>query len=167
MARPWLSCLLLPALVVTVAANVAPMFLSNMTTVSLPEDLPVGAEAFWLMAEDLDQDPLTYGISGPNAYFFTVTISGPNAYFFTVTSATGEVKLASPLDYETQFLLLITISVSDGHNNPVQKEMYVIVEDRNDNAPVFQNTGFSTSINEVTSAFTGRLCMRRASQNLF
>uniref|UniRef100_A0A8C4LUW7 Cadherin-related family member 2 n=1 Tax=Equus asinus asinus TaxID=83772 RepID=A0A8C4LUW7_EQUAS len=119
MARPWLSCLLLPALVVTVAANVAPMFLSNMTTVNLPEDLPVGAEAFWLMAEDLDQDPLTYGISGPNAYFFTVT------------SATGEVKLASPLDYE------------------VQKEMYVIVEDRNDNAPVFQNTGFSTSINET------------------
>lgn len=42
------------------------------------------------MAEDLDQDPLTYGISGPNAYFFTVT------------SATGEVKLASPLDYEVK-----------------------------------------------------------------
>ncbi|ELK03138.1 Protocadherin-24 [Pteropus alecto] len=121
----------------TVAANVAPTFLSNMTSVTLPEDLPVGAEAFWLVAKDQDQDPLTYGISGSNAYFFTVI------------STTGEVKLASPLDYETLYFFPVTISVSDGHNNPVQKEMQVIVEDRNDNAPVFQNTGFSTNISET------------------
>uniref|UniRef100_A0A5F8A456 Cadherin-related family member 2 n=1 Tax=Macaca mulatta TaxID=9544 RepID=A0A5F8A456_MACMU len=119
MARLWLSCFLLPALVVSVAANMAPKFLANMTSVILAEDLPVGAQVFWLVAEDPDNDPLTYGMSGPNAYFFTVT---PN---------TGEVKLASALDYE------------------VQKEMQVIVEDRNDNAPVFQNTAFSTSINET------------------
>lgn len=37
----------------------------------------------------------------------------------------------------------------------VQKEMQVIVEDRNDNAPVFQNTGFSTNISEVTSVLMG------------
>ncbi|XP_074206346.1 cadherin-related family member 2 isoform X2 [Camelus bactrianus] len=137
MAWRWLSCLLLPALAVSVAANVAPTFLSNMSIVSLPEDLPVGAEAFWLAAQDRDNDPLTYGISGSYAYFFSVT------------PETGEVKLASLLDYETLYLFAITISVSDGHNNPVQKEMQVILEDRNDNAPVFQNTGFSTSINET------------------
>lgn len=33
----------------------------------------------------------------------------------------------------------------------VLKEFQVIVEDRNDNAPVFQNTDFSTNISEVTS----------------
>nr|XP_010944511.1 cadherin-related family member 2 [Camelus bactrianus]XP_045366028.1 cadherin-related family member 2 [Camelus bactrianus] len=137
MAWRRLSCLLLPALAVSVAANVAPTFLSNMSIVSLPEDLPVGAEAFWLAAQDRDNDPLTYGISGSYAYFFSVT------------PETGEVKLASLLDYETLYLFAITISVSDGHNNPVQKEMQVILEDRNDNAPVFQNTGFSTSINET------------------
>ncbi|XP_037679036.1 cadherin-related family member 2 isoform X2 [Choloepus didactylus] len=119
MAWPWLSCFLFPALMVTVAANVAPNFLTNMTVVTLPEDLSVGAVAFWMVAQDRDNDPLTYGISGSNSYFFTVT------------QATGEVKLASPLDYE------------------VQREMQVIVEDRNDNMPVFQNTGFSTSINET------------------
>uniref|UniRef100_A0A8C3VLH9 Cadherin-related family member 2 n=1 Tax=Catagonus wagneri TaxID=51154 RepID=A0A8C3VLH9_9CETA len=119
MAWPWLSCLLLPALIVSVAANVAPTFLSNMSAVTLPEDLPVGAQAFWLIAVDQDQDPLTYGISGSYAYFFSVI------------QATGEVKLASLLDYE------------------VQKEMQVIVEDRNDNAPVFQNTDFSTTISET------------------
>nr|XP_015090441.1 cadherin-related family member 2 [Vicugna pacos]XP_031545203.1 cadherin-related family member 2 [Vicugna pacos] len=137
MAWPRLSCLLLPALAVSVAANVAPTFLSNMSIVNLPEDLLVGAEAFWLAAQDRDNDPLTYGISGSYAYFFSVT------------PETGEVKLASLLDYETLYLFAITISVSDGHNNPVQKEMQVILEDRNDNAPVFQNTGFSTSISET------------------
>lgn len=87
--------------------------------------LSLGAEAFWLIAKDQDQDPLTYGISGPFAYFFTVI------------ATTGEVKLDSPLDYE------------------VQREMQVIVEDRNDNAPVFQNTGFSTNISEVTYVLMG------------
>uniref|UniRef100_A0A8D1R3L9 Cadherin-related family member 2 n=1 Tax=Sus scrofa TaxID=9823 RepID=A0A8D1R3L9_PIG len=137
MAWPWLSCLLLPALIVSVAANVAPTFLSNMSAVTLPEDLPVGAEAFWLVAQDQDQDALTYGISGLYAYFFNVIRD------------TGEVKLANLLDYETLYWFSINISVSDNHNNPVQKEMQVIVEDRNDNAPVFQNTDFSTSINET------------------
>ncbi|KAB0395719.1 hypothetical protein E2I00_006811, partial [Balaenoptera physalus] len=137
MVWPWLSCLLLPALMVSVAANVAPTFLPNMSAVNLPEDLPVGAEVFWLIAQDQDNDPLTYGISGSYEYFFNVT---PN---------TGEVKLAKLLDYETLYWFAINIFVNDGHNNPVQMEMQVIVEDRNDNAPIFQNTDFSTSISET------------------
>ncbi|XP_021483506.1 cadherin-related family member 2 [Meriones unguiculatus] len=137
MAWLWLLCVLLPAFMVPATANIPPSFESNMSLVILPEDLPVGAVAFWLMARDPDKDPLAYGISGPYAYFFSVNTS------------TGEVKLASPLDYETLRAFQITISVHDGHNNPVQKEMQVIVQDRNDNAPVFQNTGFSTNISET------------------
>lgn len=41
--------------------------------------------------------------------------------------------------------------------------MVVIVEDRNDNAPVFQNTDYSTRINEVTSALTGCVCRMQTS----
>lgn len=51
----------------------------------------------------------------------------------------------------------------------VQKDLQVIVEDRNDNAPVFQNTDFSTAISEVTPAFTGvwgrDRCPRGSSQS--
>nr|XP_019611622.1 PREDICTED: cadherin-related family member 2 [Rhinolophus sinicus]XP_019611623.1 PREDICTED: cadherin-related family member 2 [Rhinolophus sinicus]XP_019611624.1 PREDICTED: cadherin-related family member 2 [Rhinolophus sinicus] len=138
MARLQLSCLLLPAFIVSVAANVAPTFLPNMTAVKLPEDLPVGAEAFWLAAEDLDHDPLTYGISGTYAYFFSVT------------PETGEVKLAYTLDYETLYLFDVVISVTDHHNNPKEKTLQVIVDDRNDNAPVFKNTAdFSTNVSET------------------
>lgn len=49
-----------------------------------------GDVVFWLVATDRDDDPLTYGISGPYAYFFSVN------------SSTGEVKLASPLDFEVK-----------------------------------------------------------------
>lgn len=49
-----------------------------------------GDTAFWLVANDSDKDPLTYGISGSHAYFFSVN------------SSTGEVKLASPLDFEVK-----------------------------------------------------------------
>ncbi|XP_067588861.1 cadherin-related family member 2 [Pseudorca crassidens] len=136
MVWPWLSCFLLPALMLSVSANVAPTFLSNMSLVTLPEDLPVGTEVFWLIAQDQENDPLTYRISGSYAYFFNVT---PN---------TGEVKLANLLDYETLYWFSIDISVSDSHLQ-VRKEMVVIVEDRNDNAPVFQNTDYSTRINET------------------
>lgn len=103
-----------------------------------------------MVAEDPDKDRLTYGITGPKAYFFNVS------------TITGEVRLASPLDYETDYWFTVTISVSDGHNNPVQKEFQVIVEDRNDNAPVFQDTGFSTNIDEVT-CLNGCVCVRQES----
>ncbi|XP_006873557.1 PREDICTED: cadherin-related family member 2 [Chrysochloris asiatica] len=151
MAWLWLSFVLLPALMVPVTANLAPTFLANMSVVTLAEDIPVGTEVFWLVAEDPDGDPLTYGISGSKAYFFTVNMT------------TGEVRLASPLDYETNFQFSITIFVDDKHNTPkscfpdlpglshlqVQKTMLVLVEDRNDNAPVFQDINFSISINET------------------
>ncbi|XP_017657215.1 cadherin-related family member 2 isoform X1 [Nannospalax galili] len=136
MAQLWWLCVLLPVLMVPVTANRPPQFLENMTAVKLPEDLPVGAVAFWLVAES-DNYPLTYGISGSNAYFFSVT------------SDTGEVKLDSTLDYETLSFFPITISVKDSYNSLGQREMNVIVEDRNDNAPVFRDTMFSTTINET------------------
>lgn len=52
--------------------------------------LSAGAVVFRLMATDPDNDPLTYGISGPYAYFFSVN------------ARTGEVKLESSLDYEVK-----------------------------------------------------------------
>ncbi|XP_076795110.1 cadherin-related family member 2 isoform X2 [Arvicanthis niloticus] len=97
----------------------------------------VGTVAFWLVATDPDNDPLTYGISGLNAYYFSVV------------SNTGEVKLASSLDFETLPDFTITVFVNDHHNIQVTKQMRVIVEDRNDNVPIFLNTGFSANISET------------------
>ncbi|GAB1298210.1 Cadherin-related family member 2 [Apodemus speciosus] len=139
MAWLWLLCALLPAFMVSVTANRPPTFGNNMTVVTLPEDLPVGEVAFWIAASDTDNDKLTYGISGLYASYFSVN---PD---------TGAVTLVSSLDYETLPSFRITFSVNDGQvqGTLATKETQVILEDRNDNAPVFLNTEFSTSISET------------------
>ncbi|XP_036607213.1 cadherin-related family member 2 [Trichosurus vulpecula] len=133
----WRLLVLLPCLLVSVHGNSAPRFGDNMTVVRLPEDMPEGTTAFWIIATDPDNDPLIY------------EMSGRYSYFFDVNKDTGETILDSPLDYETMFLFAVTISVWDSVNPEVQKQLQIVVLDRNDNEPVFQNTPYSTSINET------------------
>uniref|UniRef100_A0A5F8H4J1 Cadherin-related family member 2 n=1 Tax=Monodelphis domestica TaxID=13616 RepID=A0A5F8H4J1_MONDO len=102
-----------------VHGNSAPSFTNNMTVVTLPEDMPEGTVAFWITATDPDNDSLTYDMSGRYSYFFVVN------------KDTGAVTLNTPLDYE------------------VQREIQIVVLDINDNHPVFQDTPYSTSINET------------------
>ncbi|KFZ55917.1 Cadherin-related family member 2, partial [Antrostomus carolinensis] len=128
------SLVLFPFLLTTVSGNTAPFF--NMTLVYVPEDLQLGQHAFQLTAIDIDGDPLTYGISGSDAFYFSVD------------AQTGNVTLRNSLDREHQAKLLITVQVFDGINEPVSKRLTIIVEDRNDNAPVFQNLPYETSIPE-------------------
>ncbi|NWV70676.1 CDHR2 protein, partial [Malurus elegans] len=122
--------LLLPA----VSGNTVPIF--NETIFYVPEDLELGQFAFQLKAYDLDNDPLTY------------KIEGTEAFYFSVDAKSGNVTLRNSLDRELQAKLTITAKVSDGVNNEVSRRMIVIVEDRNDNAPVFQNLPYNVSIPE-------------------
>ncbi|XP_009694470.1 PREDICTED: cadherin-related family member 2 [Cariama cristata] len=133
----WRSLVLLPFLLAAVSGNTAPFF--NMTVVYVPEDLDLGQQAFQLTAFDIDGDPLTY------------SISGPEAFYFSVDAQTGSVTLRNSLDRELQARLTITIGVSDGMNDAVSRKLTIIVEDRNDNAPVFQHLPYETSIPEVPS----------------
>ncbi|NXK56791.1 CDHR2 protein, partial [Chauna torquata] len=116
------------------SGNTAPFF--NMTIVYVPEDLEIGEVAFQLTAIDIDGDTLTY------------TISGTDAYYFSVNEQTGEVRLKNLLDRESQARLTIVVTVSDGINEAIPRRLTIIVEDRNDNAPVFQNLPYETTIPE-------------------
>ncbi|KFP92516.1 Cadherin-related family member 2, partial [Apaloderma vittatum] len=129
------SLLLLPFLLTTVSSNSAPYFDMSLL-VYVPEDLQLGHQAFQLTAVDIDGDPLTY------------SISGLDAFYFSVNSQTGNVTLRSSLDRELQARLSINITVYDGQNDPVTRRLTVIVEDRNDNAPVFQYLPYEKSIPE-------------------
>ncbi|XP_035755252.1 cadherin-related family member 2 [Egretta garzetta] len=130
----WPSLLLLPFLLAAVSSNTAPFF--NMTLVYVPEDLELGQQAFQLAAIDIDGDPLTY------------RISGPDAFYFSVDPKTGNVTLRSSLDRELQAKLTIMVEVSDGINEVVSRKLTIIVDDRNDNVPVFQHLPYETSIPE-------------------
>lgn len=50
--------------------------------------MPPGQQAFQLVASDIDGDPLTY------------SISGPESFYFSVNSTTGNVTLRNSLDRE-------------------------------------------------------------------
>ncbi|XP_038627476.1 cadherin-related family member 2 [Tachyglossus aculeatus] len=116
--------------------NLAPSFLPNMSRLTVPEDRPVGAVAFWLMATDVDNDVLTYGMAGQ---------FGDR---FEVEENTGKVQVAKTLDYEENVNLPVTLLVSDKINSQVRKDVVIVVEDRNDNKPVFQNPPSSASVYE-------------------
>ncbi|XP_021266449.1 cadherin-related family member 2 [Numida meleagris] len=133
----WHPLLLLPFFLAAATGNTAPFF--NMTIVYVPEDLQIGEMAFQLIAYDTDGDKLTY------------SISGTDAFYFHVDAQTGVVTLRSLLDRESQAKLIIIVTVSDGINDPVTKRLTIIVEDRNDNAPVFQNLPYETSVLENTT----------------
>ncbi|NXB75795.1 CDHR2 protein, partial [Donacobius atricapilla] len=120
-----------------VSGNTVPIF--NVTLFYVPEDLELHQVAFQLEAYDLDNDPLTY------------QIQGTDAFYFSVHSKSGRVTLRNFLDRELQARLTITAGVSDGVNNEVSQKMTIIVEDRNDNAPVFQRLPYNTTIPENES----------------
>ncbi|NWS13691.1 CDHR2 protein, partial [Pachyramphus minor] len=122
-------------LLLVVSGNTVPIF--NMSLVYVPEDLELDQFAFQLKAYDLDKDDiLTYGIKGRDSF-----------YFFADPSS-GNVTLRNSLDRELQAKLTVTATVSDGVNNEVSQTLPIIVEDRNDNAPVFWNLPYNAFIPE-------------------
>ncbi|XP_075456893.1 cadherin-related family member 2 isoform X2 [Ascaphus truei] len=132
----WIQFLLPFLLMGTASGNTAPVFSLNMTRAFVAEDTPVGVAVFWMVAVDKENDPLTY------------SIEGQDSYYFNVNQNTGEVELAFPLDFETKEILKILIKVQDLSNAPVIQNMDVIVEDCNDNAPIFHNTPYVDTIPE-------------------
>ncbi|NXA46316.1 CDHR2 protein, partial [Nothocercus julius] len=134
----WRALVLFPFLLAAVSGNTVPYF--NMSIVYVPEDLEIGQEAFQLQAFDVDGDTLTY------------SISGSESFYFYVDSQTGQVFLKNLLDRESLARLTLTITVSDGQNDAVSRKLTVIVEDRNDNAPVFHNLPYETTVPENVTA---------------
>ncbi|NXX54172.1 CDHR2 protein, partial [Scopus umbretta] len=123
-------------LLLAVSGNTAPFF--NMTFVYVPEDLELGQHAFQLTAVDIDGDTLSY------------SISGPEAFYFSVDAHSGNVTLRNSLDRELLAKLTIIVEVSDGMNEVVSRKLTIIVEDCNDNSPVFQHLPYEASIPENT-----------------
>ncbi|NXG53765.1 CDHR2 protein, partial [Psilopogon haemacephalus] len=116
-------------LFLVVSGNTAPSF--NKTIFNVPEDLQLGQQAFQLVASDMDGDSLTY------------SISGTDAFYFSVDATTGNVTLRNSLDREVR-----GDTVSDVLAPPGGLGITIIVDDRNDNAPVFQYLPYEATIPE-------------------
>ncbi|KAK2849365.1 hypothetical protein Q5P01_009199 [Channa striata] len=103
----------------------------------LCEDIPVGAEAFTIIASDPESDPLTYAISGPNAGYFTVNVNS------------GIVKVARELDRELNNVMILDVEVSDQFSSR-SATIRLLLHDANDNKPIFEKASYEVEIEENT-----------------
>ncbi|XP_065699325.1 cadherin-23 isoform X7 [Patagioenas fasciata] len=142
------SAFLLPLLLLELVSpgwgNRLPYFINYFfdTYLLINEDTPVGSSVTQLLARDLDNDPLVFGVVGEEA-----------SRFFAVESMTGVVWLRQPLDRETKSEFTVEFSVSDSQG-VIKGTVNIQVGDVNDNAPRFHNQPYSVRIPENTPVGT-------------
>ncbi|XP_045882691.1 cadherin-23 isoform X5 [Meles meles] len=124
--------------------NRLPFFTNHFfdTYLLISEDTPVGSSVTQLLARDMDNDPLVFGVSGEEA-----------SRFFAVEPDTGVVWLRQALDRETKSEFTVEFSVSD-HQGVITRKVNIQVGDVNDNAPTFHNQPYSVRIPENTPVGT-------------
>ncbi|ELK09556.1 Cadherin-23 [Pteropus alecto] len=133
-----------PAVIGPGQVNRLPFFTNHFfdTYLLISEDTPVGSSVTQLLARDMDNDPLVFGVSGEEA-----------SRFFAVEPDTGVVWLRQPLDRETKSEFTVEFSVSD-HQGVITRKVNIQVGDVNDNAPTFHNQPYSVRIPENTPVGT-------------
>lgn len=121
----------------TVLGNSPPIYIGPSFK-EIPEDYPVGHFAFQINATDPDGDKLTY------------SIEGENAYYFRTNKDTGEVTIALQLDYEQTRQFMVDVYVRERDIVPPQfpRPVSIVVQNCNDNAPIFHDTPYSANILE-------------------
>lgn len=134
---------------VTDANTHRPVFQSSHYTVNVNEDRPVGTTVVIISATDED--------TGENAritYFMEDSVPQ-----FKIDADTGAVTTQMDLDYEDQVSYTLAITARD--NGIPQKSdttyLEILVNDVNDNAPVFLRDSYQGSVYEDVPAFTSVL----------
>ena len=107
--------------------NHAPTFTEgSSTTRSIPENTPAGKNiGSPVTATDLDEDVLTY------------TLSGADAASFGIVSTTGQLQTRDPLDYEKKNTYAVTVTVSDGSARDTISVTIDVTDVEENNDPVF------------------------------
>ncbi|XP_023311794.1 cadherin-23 [Anoplophora glabripennis] len=140
--------------VISVKGNRPPRFLIDGQTeivLRLKEgvDTPVGTLIYRLRGYDADGDPLKFGVrSSPGSDVIRVENSSPSE---------ANVYLNKELDREErdEYALVLTLTDSHlGHGNYITQSLLLLVEDVNDNTPIFKNHQPSISLPEDTEPRT-------------
>ena len=128
-----------------------PYFEQSDYVMPLLESTPINSSVITLRAFDDDatneNSELRFEISG-----------GYNRSLFEINSTTGVVYVAGVLDRETEPVHVLVITVSD-NGFSTNTTLTVILQDFNDNPPVFRQSSYSFEINEnlPVSSLVGRL----------
>ena len=133
--------------VTDVEENNAPVFVEGSATErSIPENTPAGRNiGAPVTATDLDEDVLTY------------SLSGADAASFGIVSATGQLRTRAPLDYEQKNVYSVAVLVSDGNGGTASIGVAINITDVNEtptaHAPEFvEGSATERAIPENTPA---------------
>ncbi|XP_075131398.1 protocadherin gamma-B1-like isoform X11 [Leptodactylus fuscus] len=130
----------------------APKFLHNILTVEMSEFTSPGSKFVLQNAEDLDlgiNSMISYRLSTNQYFSLGEKVSTDGSVF-------PELILEKPLDRETQDKHELILTASDG-GNPVQTGtalINIIINDINDNSPVFTQDVYKVSVRENISVNT-------------
>ena len=140
------------SIIVQSAGDNNPMFESDQTVVMFPEDTAVGTTIASSMCSDLD-----VGV-GSYAGIRIMSVIPPDAIdLFRLDSdddGNGILVLVEQLDYETTHSYNLTLQCYDNQMPPSEDiaRVYVLVHPINDEAPRFQNSFYSFTVNRITAS---------------
>ena len=122
--------------------NHAPIFAEGIsTTRAVAENTEAGVNiGSPVVATDEDDDPLTYGLEGPDAGAFGVV------------GTTGQLQTRAPLDYETRNAYSVVVIVSDGRGGADTIGVTINVTDENDDPIFIEGDSTTRSVAENTEA---------------
>ncbi|KAI5643828.1 cadherin domain-containing protein [Phthorimaea operculella] len=124
----------------------APRFYTSLFQESVSENVPVGFSIVRVQAYDADEGvnaELTYTLSDKD-------YSGNHEIPITVDSRSGWVYTSGPLDRETQAKYQLQVTATDGGTPPksATASVVVVVQDVNDNDPVFSPAQYDVELAE-------------------
>uniref|UniRef100_A0A4W6E2A7 Protocadherin-16 n=1 Tax=Lates calcarifer TaxID=8187 RepID=A0A4W6E2A7_LATCA len=127
-----------------------PLFDQPVYRQVIPEVVFPGSFVLQVTARDKDQ--------GPNGDINYSILQGQGAYsnWFSIDSVTGIITTLSQLDYEKNPNPSITVVAKDGGKPPLSSTAIVniVLQDINDNEPVFERNFYNVSIKENTAPGT-------------
>jgi protocadherin Fat 1/2/3 len=138
---PSLSSALTVAVTVTDINDNTPIFQGAPYSASIDENLRVVSAVLTVLATDAD-----IGSAGTVRY----SLIGPQASKFFIQPTTGEIVAVPSLDYEATPSFVLTVVATDQAPpfNAAEAELFITVNDVNDNAPVFSSATYNSPVLE-------------------
>ena len=127
-------------------SNEAPEFVNPKLVVDVSESVAAGSVIATYTATDTDEDTLEFTLKKED-----------DTKHFALDKITGELTIASPLDYETEKVHLVEVNVTDPSEASSEIQLTVNVLNENDNAPVFDDQPPAESLNVPENTTRGNV----------
>ncbi|KAM9332564.1 protocadherin-16 [Pholidichthys leucotaenia] len=127
-----------------------PLFDQQAYRQTIPEVVYPGSFVLQVTARDKDQ--------GPNGDVRYSLLKGKNSHsdWFSIDPVTGIITTATTLDFESEPAPRVTVIAMDSGRPPLSStaKVDIVLQDVNDNTPVFSSSYYNVSIKENTPAGT-------------